>query len=145
MKVKKLYNAEDFTMNRLYMFISYNKLNRGFCTSIMEKEITFSHEGRKTTLKYKECNGKQTYFAEYNAEIFRKYQKLVDFHKQEINDLLEHNVYKREKDIKPEPLKKSKKNRKFKNFLSFIFTLYCFLCGMYYAFVALMNGCKLII
>ena len=132
MKIKRLYSAEDFTVNQLYMFMEYNyRLERGFCTCITEKDVTFTYQGRTITVKYKEWDSKQNYFAEYNASVFRKYQKLVELQKQELDDLLERNTYSREKDVILEEvqLKKSKKV-KVADFFWYALILYCSFGGI---------------
>ena len=135
MKIKRLYSAEDFTVNQLYMFMEYSRLERGFCVAITEKDVTFTYQGRTTTLKYKGWDSKQNYFAEYNASVFRKYQQLVELQKQELDDLLERNTYNREKDVIPEEvqLKKSKKV-KVADFFWYALAAYCVVGGVYLTF-----------
>ena len=132
MKIKRLYSAEDFTVNQLYMFMEYGRLERGFCIAITEKDVTFTYQGRNTTVKYKEWNGKQNYFAEYNASVFRKWQQLIELQKQELDDLLERNTFNKGKDVVSEEVQPKKV--KAADFFWHILTVYCLVGGVYLTF-----------
>lgn len=135
MKIKRLYSAEDFTINRLYMFMEYGRLERGFCVAITEIAVTFTYQGRNTTVKYKEWNGKQNYFAEYNASVFRKWQQLIELQKQELDDLLEKNIYIRRKDVVSDEVQlKRFKKVKVAGFFWYTLVLYCIVGGVYLTF-----------
>ena len=132
MKIKRLYSAEDFTVNQLYMFMEYGRLERGFCVAITENAVTFTYQGHATTLKYKSWDNKQMYFAEYNASVFRKYQQLVELQKQELDDLLERNIFNKGKDVVSEEVQPKKV--KAADFFWYTFTIYCLVGGVYLTF-----------
>ena len=83
MKIKRLYNAEDFTIGQLYMYVRFDKLYRGFCVKITPEDVYFKdlNGNNETRMAYKEYwrEIKQNYFAEYNSNIFNKYEKLTEY------------------------------------------------------------------
>ena len=99
MKIKRLCRPEDFTMNQLYMFMDYNTLRRGYCIEITNDYVRFTYDDKFYKKRYNELlSTRSAYFAEYNSNIFKKFQDLKKYHEQEINDLLEANIYKRKEE-----------------------------------------------
>lgn len=102
MKIKRLYKPEDFTMNQLYMFTDYKTLERGFCIEITNDYVRFTYNGEFYKKGYKESlSAGPAYFAEYNSSVFKKFQDLKKYHEQEINELLEANIYTRKEEEGP--------------------------------------------
>ena len=102
MKIKRLYKPEEFTINQLYMFMHNGRLKRGFCKEITECGVTFKYEGETYQVKYVgyDCSTHKyapTYFAEYNADTYKKYYEFLEKQKEEIKTLLELNVFTKDK------------------------------------------------
>lgn len=101
MRIKRLYKPENFTVRQLYMFMDYGRLERGYCTEITETYVEFEYKGHVFKLAYKYgYKDEPNYFAEYNSGIFNKWYKLREVHKQEMQELLEENIYTRDKCIR---------------------------------------------
>ena len=90
MKNKKITKIEEMSIGQLYMYVSYNyELCRGYCSKLEKEKVTFDR-GRycydDSISLYRDGFEKDIY--EYNASIFRKYQKLLEQQKKEREDLL---------------------------------------------------------
>lgn len=95
-KIKKITKPEDMCIGQLYMYLNYNRLERGFCVKIEEKSATFKKKESHyddTIYFIKSSWGKTeyNYIAEYNARIYYKYQKLKRQHEKECEDCLNGN------------------------------------------------------
>ena len=90
MKSKKITKIEEMSIGQLYMYISWNyELRRGYCSKLEKGKVTFDREGYccdDSISLYRGEFEKDIY--EYNASIFRKYQKLLEQQKKEREDLL---------------------------------------------------------
>ena len=90
MKSKKITKIEEMSIGQLYMYISWNyELRRGYCSKLEKGKVTFDQGGYccdDSISLYRDGFEKDIY--EYNAGIFRKYQKLLEQQKKEREDLL---------------------------------------------------------
>ena len=91
MLCKRIKKLEDFSIGQLYMYReSYiESLNKGYCIRITKTSVTFDRIGSvldDTINLYRDELDGDVY--EYNANIFRKYQKLLEQQKKEREDLL---------------------------------------------------------
>ena len=89
MKSKKITKIEEMSIGQLYMYIYWNnELRRGYCSKLEKDKVTFDKGGcyDDSISLYRDGFEKDIY--EYNAGIFRKYQKLLEQQKKEREDLL---------------------------------------------------------
>ena len=90
MKGKKITKIEEMSIGQLYMYISWSdELRRGYCSKLEKEKVTFDR-GKyccdDSISLYRDGFEKDIY--EYNANIFRKYQRLLEQQKKEREDLL---------------------------------------------------------
>lgn len=91
-KINRITRPEDLRIGQLYMYRKYGELYCGFCKRIEETRVVFKDKNDfKDEVDFIEDyypEEKLTYIAEYNARIFRKYQKLQKQHEKELEDCL---------------------------------------------------------
>lgn len=87
---KKITKIEEMSIGRLYMYIYWNdEIRRGYCSKLEKDKVTFDREGHcydDSISLYRDGFEKDIY--EYDASIFRKYQRLLEQQKKEREDLL---------------------------------------------------------
>lgn len=90
MKNKKITKIEEMSIGQLYMYVSWSyELRRGYCSKLEKEKVTFDRGGYCCDDSISLCrDGFEKDIYEYNASIFRKYQKLLEQQKKEREDLL---------------------------------------------------------
>ena len=92
-KITRITKPEQLTVGRLYLYLQYDKLKRGYCKAITHNNVTFTdynwlYDDEINFISSHYPKTEYAFIAEYSATLFYKYAKLLKRQEKERQSML---------------------------------------------------------